>query len=356
MRAPFVVIAALGALALAGSAQAASWKVAMGEQTRPPAGTPKMTTLNAFFPSRLVIDAGDSVTFSSAAPHTATYLGGGKPPALLLPDPSKAVYEGIDDAAGQPFAFDGLPKFIYNPVAFAPIGGKVIQPGTPVSTGFLASRGPKAPPATATYSFPKAGAFQILCNLHPGMKMTVLVKSAASPVPLTPAQVSAKELTDQAAAWSKAKALTAGPTAKDTVYAGVGGSPTILSFFPQVLNVKAGTTVTFVNKSPTEVHNMAFGPPKYLAAFTQQTDLLPQGPKAKNQVTPVFLYGSEGKGPSTLDRTNHGNGFLATQLISGSKAIPLPRSTKVTFSKPGTYKYICILHGPDMSGTVVVTP
>ena len=38
------------ALFLAGVGQAATWQVAAGEQARPPAGTPKGTTLDAFFP------------------------------------------------------------------------------------------------------------------------------------------------------------------------------------------------------------------------------------------------------------------------------------------------------------------
>jgi plastocyanin len=29
---------------------------------------------------------------------------------------------------------------------------------------------------------------------------------------------------------------------------------------------------------------------------------------------------------------------------------------KVTFTKAGTYTYFCPVHGPDMAGTVVVTP
>lgn len=356
VRTRFVVMVALGTLALAGSAQAANWKVAAGEQTRGPAGTPKMTTLDAFFPARVVVDAGDSVTFSSASFHTATYLGGQKPPALFIPDPGKSTYAGINDSTGQPFAFDGLPKFIYNLAAFAPMGGKTVQPGVPVSSGVLSPSGPKAPPATATYTFPKTGSFDILCTVHPGMKMTVLVKPAGSPVPLTPAQVSAKALVGQAAAWSKAKALTAAPTAKNTVYAGVGGATTILDFYPSVLKVKSGATVTFTNKAPSEVHNVVFGPPKYVAQFAKQTDLFPQGPNGKNQVSPVYPYGSEVKGPYSFDGTNHGNGFLSTSLAAGSSAIPLPRSVKVTFTKPGTYKYICMLHGPDMSGTIVVTP
>jgi plastocyanin len=33
----------------------------------------------------------------------------------------------------------------------------------------------------------------------------------------------------------------------------------------------------------------------------------------------------------------------------------LPQINRITFTKPGTYKYYCLLHGPDMSGEIVVT-
>ena len=158
------------------------------------------------------------------------------------------------------------------------------------------------------------------------------------------------------AAWAKAKPLAAAPVPANTVYMGVGGATTILSFYPQVLTVKAGTTVKFVNQSPTEVHNVAFGQPKYLLAFSKTTDFLPTGPNSKNQVTPVFIYGSDPKGAYTFDGANHGNGFFQTPLSAGSSAVPLPRSYSVTFTKAGTYKYICFLHGTDMSGTIKVTP
>ncbi len=79
----------VGALAVSGVAQAANWQVAAGEQARPPAGTPKGTTLDAFFPSKLVISAGDSVTFSSATFHTVTYTGGKAPAAPLHPRPGQ---------------------------------------------------------------------------------------------------------------------------------------------------------------------------------------------------------------------------------------------------------------------------
>ena len=88
----------------------------------------------------------------------------------------------------------------------------------------------------------------------------------------------------------------------NTVYAGVGGTTAILGFFPQVLKVKAGTTVKFVNRSPSEVHNVAFGPAKYLLAFSKKTDLLPAGPGSPNQVTPLYPFGTEPKGGYTLRR------------------------------------------------------
>ena len=121
----------------------------------------------------------------------------------------------------------------------------------------------------------------------------------------------------------------------NTVYMGVGGATTILNFYPQVLTVKAGTKVKFVNHAPTEVHNVAFGKPKE-TAHVQQEDRLPAaGPDSKNQVTPVFIYGSDPKSAYTFDGANHGNGFFQTQLSAGSSAVPLPRSYSVTFTKAG---------------------
>ena len=111
----------------------------------------------------------------------------------------------------------------------------------------------------------------------------------------------------------------------NTVYAGVGSTTAILGFFPRVLKVKAGTTVTFLNRSPSEVHNVAFGPAKYLLAFSKKTDLLPQGPTSPNQVTPLYPFGTEPKGGYSYDGANHGNGFLSTPLTAGSPKVPLPK-------------------------------
>jgi plastocyanin len=349
-----IVGAIVAGLAAAGQASAAKYQVFLGEQQRPPAGTPKGTTLNQFLPKAITINAGDSVTYSSATFHTVTYAP--RPPALLGRDPAKGKYEGQVDAAGEPFWYEGLPKLIYNPPAFGPFGPKTVSGATPTSSGVLSPAGPKAKPVTFTYSFPKAGSYKLFCTVHPGMTATVVVKPAGTPVPKTPAQVQAQALTDTNAAWQKAKVLAAAakPPA-NTVDMGVGADTTLLAYFPKSLTVKAGTTVTFVNRSAPEVHNVVFGPKKYIRQLQTKTDLFPMGPNSPNQVAPALAYGSEPKGKYTYDGKNHGNGFLSTPVTIGAASVPLPHASRVTFTTPGTYKYFCWIHGPDMGGTIVVT-
>ena len=144
---------AAGALVLAGQASASGFKVFLGEQTRPPAGVPKGATLDAFLPATVTVVAGDSVTFSSATFHTVTYAP--RPSPLFIGDPAKGTYQDILDSAGEPFYFNGLPKLIYNPIAFGPWGPKQIAGKVPTSSGVLSPPGRK--PVTATYAFPTPG-------------------------------------------------------------------------------------------------------------------------------------------------------------------------------------------------------
>ena len=358
-------VAAAAALALTGAAipahsnaAAATYTVFLGEQGAPPPAILKLKlfgSINQFMPSKLVIAAGDSVTFSSGSFHTVTYAP--KPLPLFMPDPAKGTYAGLKDAAGSPFYFDELGKVIYNGQAFAPFGPKTISGKTPVSSGGLSPRGPKSPPATATYAFPTAGTYKLFCTLHPGMKATVVVKPAGSAVPKTPDQVKAQALLQMSSGFEQGIALAKAtkPAGPNTVVMGVGGKVSLFAYYPKVLKVKAGTTVNFVNKAPSEVHNIVFGPKKYLEQWGKTTDLMPQGPNSPNQVTPILPYGTDPKPLGYDGASTHGNGFFATPLTAGAP-IGLPRSSKVTFTKPGTYKYFCWIHGPDMSGTITVTP
>ena len=134
---------------------------------------------------------------------------------------------------------------------------------------------------------------------------------------------------------------------------GVGGKTAILDFLPAVTRVKAGTTVAFVNRSSSEVHNVTFGPLKYIDKFGKQMDLFPMGPNSKNQTTPILVYASDPK-PLTYEAGIHGNGFFAGPLTDGMSG-GLPNTTRITFMSPGKYHFICFIHGPDMAANVIVT-
>jgi plastocyanin len=159
--------------------------------------------------------------------------------------------------------------------------------------------------------------------------------------------------------YADAKKATAAAVPANTIMAGVERkNATVLSFFPNTLKVAAGTTVDFKLTTPSEAHNMVFGPAAYTDAFLQATDLLP-GLSPGNQLSPAFLFGSEpptAAGPGTFNYTgaNYGNGFLVTPVMDAIPASPLMPEEKITFTAPGTYSYYCAIHGKSMAGTVVV--
>jgi plastocyanin len=355
MRRLIGVAVVLAAFATCGQASAATWQVLVGEVTKPPAGTPKGATLNKMFPSKLQIHVGDKVTYTSRGFHTATYLAGAAPQQPFAPDTTGGKYEGINDSAGAAFYFNGLTKLLYNVAALAPSGPKTVSGKTPANSGVIVP-GPNGKPVTYTYTFPKAGAFKIVCIIHPGMTGTVVVRAAGAPIPDAKAVVK-QAAVETAAAWAKATPLSKTPAPANTVLAGVGGTTTLLAFLPKALTVKVGTTVRFVNKSPSEPHSMVFGPKNYILGLMKKVDLVPLGPNAPNQAAPFFPYGSDPAGVYTYDGANHGNGFLATPLIDDQPGAPprgLAGASAITFTKAGKYHYFCLLHGPDMSGDIVV--
>jgi plastocyanin len=138
---------------------------------------------------------------------------------------------------------------------------------------------------------------------------------------------------------------------------GYGNAETLIAYFPDSLTVKPGATVTFVSRARTEPHNPVFGPKKYIENLQKTTDLLPTGPKSPNQVSPFLVLGSDPKNAYSYDGTNHGNGFFSPPVAvppSGNIGGGLPATYRVTFTKPGTYKYFCWIHGPEMAGKIVV--
>ena len=157
-----VVVAALavpGSAIPARSARAATtYTVYLGEFA-PPTGEPHEAssgTINQFLPSKLVIAAGDSVTFSSASFHTVTYTP--KPIPLLAAGSRKGdVRRARRTQPGTPFYFDDLGKLIYNPLAFGPFGPKTISGKTPASSGAIGPAGAEGAAGDRDVRVPEAG-------------------------------------------------------------------------------------------------------------------------------------------------------------------------------------------------------
>ena len=93
--------------------------------------------------------------------------------------------------------------------------------------------------------------------------------------------------------------------------------------------------MTFVNKSPSEVHNIVFGPKKYVEQWGKQTDLFPTGPKSPNQATPIVPYGTDPKPLAYAGATTHGNGFFATPRRLGSAHSRAPALVQGDVLDPG---------------------
>lgn len=360
MRRTAVALATIGVLgALPAAASAHAYTVYAGEPGPPPKSAPKGAELNLFMPNKLKVRAGDSVTYLNNAFHTVSILGKGVAfPPIAVPD-GTATYSGINDPQGNPFFFNGLQKFKYNEAVFAPVGDTTIDDRETHSSGaFFPSQ---SGPGEYTLKFAKAGSYKVLCLLHPGMKQKVKVLKAKAKGADRDSKVKRRIARETRTAYKNAAKAAASKVPENTVYAGAERkNATLLAFLPGSLSVKAGTTVTFALKAPSEVHNMVWGDPAFVQKFQTETDLFPSGPGTPNQVSPPFVYGSEpatGPGAWTYSGNEYGNGFFWSPLMDDQPGNPpqgLPGTESITFDTPGTYAYFCAIHGPEMSGTIVV--
>ena len=153
-----LVAGVVAAVAGAGSAQAATWDVGAG----PPlekllAGVPESVAANQFFPGTLKIHVGDKVAFGIYGFHTITFLGGKSRPSLSAV--GTGTVSGANDAAGNPFWFNGQPLFAFNDVVGAPTKQKSIAS----RRDFRNSGLPNGPPKPYTLKFTKTGSFKFTC-------------------------------------------------------------------------------------------------------------------------------------------------------------------------------------------------
>jgi plastocyanin len=268
---------------------------------------------NRFYPGSVAIHPGDSLAFNFVGPHTVTF---NRPPGPLF-------------------------------LLFAPSGDtNITSPTQSVNSGFVGAPGASY---KLTFNVP-AGRYKLICGLHLGMTETIDVLPASESLPNSDAQYQAIAQREVARDLAAAAEIAGDARENDededgtpTVFAGAGNRRvTNLAFFPSTVTIRVGQKVTFLKtQDPTEPHTVLFG-------------VEPPG-----DIAPLIASGG-----NTYDGSGTVNsGFLSTKAqyhyyqLTGT---PLPVAvTKftVTFTKAGTWDYICALHdGVGMRGNVIVRP
>lgn len=311
--------------------------------------------VNDFFPHGITVHQGDSVAFTPVGFHTIDLPPkGGAGLDFIVPSGDKV--SGANDAAGQPFWFNGQDAFSANPALLASnFGKKLSYKGTKrVESG--APLAPKNKPMVV--KFTKKGSFTYFCDIHPGMKGTVKVVGKKAKAPTV--KDDAKVIKNQVKADAKiADGLSKKTPPANTMNVGSAGPKGVeyFAFVPESINVPVGATVNFrMTKGSFEDHTATAGPGDP-GDENQQDSYLGQlaGSFAGPAPAPAAVYPSEqpGSNAATLTPTLHGNGFWNSGAIDNSAATPLPASNSVKFGAPGTYTFYCLIH-PFMKGTVNV--
>ncbi len=121
----------------------------------------------------------------------------------------------------------------------------------------------------------------------------------------------------------------------------------LMGFFPGTLNVHVGDTVMWWQNSH-EPHTVTF----LAGAPLSQYPLLMPAPR--NPLNTPLMFN-----PAAVDRTRPAGGMYngTTYANSGlmSEDPGQLRSYSLTFTRAGTYNYICLVHGQMMSGRIIVS-
>jgi plastocyanin len=351
------IAAGVAALVVPASASAATKVVLMGTPpTKDGKAIGKLAVdVNDFFPNGTTVHVGDKVQFTPVGFHNVDLpkKSGAAAPLLV---PTGQPVTGLNDAAGNPFWFNGaLPQVSFNPVlgksnlgkTLSYSGSKGINSGLPPDSG---------KPKPMTVKFTKTGTFAFYCDIHPGMKGSVKVLAKSKAIPS--AKADAKRLNDQVARDLKiAKTLPKKTPAAGTIDVGEAGKYGIEYFgmLPATQTVAVGTTLKFQMSAGTrEVHTATFGPgdpEKEPNSYLGQLAAAFEPPVPRGDA--IYPSDPPPAGPAALAPTLHGNGFWNSGAMDLASATPLPPSNVVTFAAPGTYNFYCLVH-PFMHGTVVV--
>ena len=324
---------ALSVAVFVGSGAAApgkTWTVGVGADSADHA-----VQLLDFYPRTITINVGDTINFTrvSLTEHTVTFLSGARPPDLAVPQK------------------DGRLQF--PSVVAYPQGGHTYGGSGYVSSGLLIGG-----IRNWSVTFTKPGTYTYQCLLHPAQVATVIVHPAGTPYPKTQAQYAslmAKSVADGLAAGAKLRAATrttASKGPKGTIYtAPMVGDATqriaLYRFGTDPLTIKVGDTVRWVMKDPDEIHTVTFAGTGEIPAFLTPSPQ-PAGP-------PTLYYNPKILAPAG-GPTHAANTYYNSSIMFPVNP-PGPTEYSLTFTKPGTFTYWCVVHVPEgMRGTVIVTP
>src|SRR5687768_3170426 len=157
-----VAAVALSVPATAGAATKTVQAGPFGEQAQQFQGA--FGDANTFFRKTVTIHRGDRVRWRINGFHSVTFAPAGEPPpGLIVPDAGTPV-AGVNDAAGNPFWFNGQPTLRPNLLAVAPQGGSTFDPAELQNSGLPLAAGPPPP---YVLRFKRKGTFSYVCVVHP---------------------------------------------------------------------------------------------------------------------------------------------------------------------------------------------
>lgn len=311
--------------------------------------------VNNFLVNKVTIHVGDTVDWNGASLSSGFHtidipkVRKGSVLPLLVPG---ATVTGQTDAAGNPFWFNGkVPSVGFNPGLLKPTGGHTYNGKSGVDSGL-----PLGKPTDFKVKFTKAGVYRYYCDVHYGMRGTVVVKPRKAKIPS--AKQDAKTLSQEEKHFAKeAKQLDKTTVPPNTVQLGATAPDgvEVFAMFPRLLHIAAGTTVQFAMSAHSrEVHTATFGPGAASSAPNTYVGNLSNS--FIGQPSPIAVYPSDPPGTITLSPTSHGNGFANTGVMDDNKATPsIPAFGAIKFTTPGQYAFECLIH-TFMTGSIVVTP
>ncbi len=322
----------------AGPARAASqmigvaprtWHVIAGFSQLLPTDTGNTEAVNQFYPRTLTIYAGDRVTWTINAQnesHTVTFA----------PDP---MLRHLEDPQVQISAkvIGGKQQLVANPAVFFPSArGPLVEQDagsarTLLNCGIIGPAGtPNAQSCTIT--FPNVGTYAYDCLLHSGIPgspdMDGVIKVIARPQP-------------SIHNW--------------TVRAGTGNAVDANDgFWPPHLTIHVGDKVTW-QSGGVLFHTVSFGIDPRAVPLLVPVGKGPQGP--------ILAFNPQIAFPQVPKGGVYSGGVASSGIFGlGGNYANLPGQVflkavfSLTFAKPGTYTYYCLVHAPLMKGTITVLP